>query len=214
MENLSSYIDHTNLKQTATKKDIEKLCSEAIEYNFKTVCINPYYLPFAKSILKNEKPLPITVVGFPLGADLSKTKTFQTKLAIENGACEIDMVINIAALLDDDFDIVFDDICQVVNAAGNIPVKVIIETCFLTKKQMEKAAHIIIDAKASFIKTSTGFGKSGAKEEDVMLLKQIANDRIQIKASGGIKTKEDAIKMIQAGATRLGTSSSVEIVNS
>jgi deoxyribose-phosphate aldolase len=209
--NLSDYIDHTLLKQNATKKDIEKLCQEAIKYNFKGVCVNPIFISLVSELLKDKKPFPIAVIGFPLGANFASTKAFEAKEAITSGAREIDMVINIGALKQKDYKSVFEDIRSVVLEAKPHPVKVIIETCFLEKEEKIIACALAKVAGALFVKTSTGFGK-GATVEDIVLMKGIVGDDMKVKASGGIRTYKDALKMIEAGADRIGSSASVSIM--
>ncbi len=212
MDNLTKYIDHTILKPEATNEDIKKICEEAKEYGFKAVCINPVYVKYASEILKDTGVLIATVVGFPLGNNLTKVKELETKLAVEDGADEIDMVINIPAIKNKEFDLVKRDIQGVVKASKGKEVKVIIETCLLTKEEIIKASEIIVEAGADFVKTSTGFSTSGAEEEDIKLIKSVVKDKAKIKASGGIRNKEKAIKMIEAGADRIGASSSIKIV--
>lgn len=212
MDNLSKYIDHTILKPEATNEDIKKICQEAIEYGFKAVCINPVYVKYASEILKDTGVLIATVVGFPLGNNLTKVKELETELAIEDGADEIDMVINIPALKNKEFDLVKRDIQGVVKASKGKEVKVIIETCLLTKEEIIKASEIIVEAGANFVKTSTGFSTGGAEEEDIKLIKSVVKEKAKIKASGGIRSKEKAVKMIEAGADRIGASSSIKIV--
>lgn len=205
-------IDHTCLKAFATKDDINKLCNEAIKYNFYSVCVNPCFVSLAKNILVNSNVRVATVVGFPLGANTSETKEFETIDAIKNGADEIDMVINIGALKNKDYNYLLNDIEVVVRAAKGKLVKIIIETCYLTNEEIEEICHISEKAGAQYVKTSTGFGTGGAKVEDIVLIKKNISSNIGIKASGGIKTKEDASNMLNAGATRLGTSSSIDII--
>ncbi len=212
MDNLSKYIDHTILKPEATNEDIKKICQEAIGYGFKAVCINPVYVKYASEILKDTGVLIATVVGFPLGNNLTKVKELETELAIEDGADEIDMVINIPALKNKEFDLVKRDIQGVVKASKGKEVKVIIETCLLTKEEIIKASEIIVEAGANFVKTSTGFSTGGAEEEDIKLIKSVVKEKAKIKASGGIRSKEKAVKMIEAGADRIGASSSIKIV--
>ncbi|MDW7668602.1 MAG: deoxyribose-phosphate aldolase [Bacillota bacterium] len=212
MDNLSKYIDHTILKPEATNEDIKKICEEAKEYGFKAVCINPVYVKYASEILKDTGVLIATVVGFPLGNNLTKVKELETELAVEDGADEIDMVINIPALKNKEFDLVKRDIRGVVKASKGKEVKVIIETCLLTKEEIIKASEIIVEAGANFVKTSTGFSTGGAEEEDIKLIKSVVKEKAKIKASGGIRSKEKAIKMIEAGADRIGASSSIKIV--
>jgi deoxyribose-phosphate aldolase len=212
MDHLEKYIDHTNLLANATIKDIEKIIIQAKEFNFFGICINPNFVEFAKSKLLNSPIKVITTIGFPLGANTTKTKAFETAKAIDDGADEIDMVINISDLLDKRYENVYEDIFQVVNNANKKCVKVIIETCYLSNADKIKACDLIIAAGANFVKTSTGFGNGGATIDDIILLKKASKNLIKIKASGGIKTKDFAIKLINAGANRLGCSSSVEIV--
>lgn len=208
--NIAKYIDHSCLKPDAVKADIEKLCLEAIKYNFKGVCVNPSFVAYASSLLKGKKPIVVAVVGFPLGAGQGSSKAFEAKEAIASGAEEIDMVINIGALKEKDYKTVFEDIAGVVNEVKPYPVKVIIETCYLSKEEKIIAATLADVAGAEFIKTSTGFGNLGATVEDIKLLKSIVNKKI--KASGGIKTRDDALSMIDAGADRLGCSASLSII--
>ncbi|MGC8954712.1 MAG: deoxyribose-phosphate aldolase [Fervidobacterium sp.] len=208
---INEYIDHTNLKPTATTEEIKLLCQEALEHNFKGVCVNPSFVPLVSEMLKGSNTLTVTVVGFPLGATSTSSKVNETKWAVENGAQEIDMVIHIGKLKEKDYDYVYNDIKAVVEAA-RVPVKVIIETCYLTDEEKVAASLISKLAGAKFVKTSTGFGTAGAKFEDVQLMYWAVDSEIEIKASGGIKTYEDAIKMLSAGATRIGTSSGVNIV--
>jgi deoxyribose-phosphate aldolase len=212
MSDLGKYIDHTILKPEAKKSDVRKICEEALEYKFKAVCVNPLYVKFASEILKNSEVLVATVVGFPLGNNVTKVKELETQLAIEDGADEIDMVVNIPALKDKDYDLVKKDIEAVVKASKDKIVKVIIETCLLTKDEIAKVSELIVEAGADFVKTSTGFSTGGAELEDIRLIKSIVKDKAKIKASGGIRTKEKALKMIEAGADRIGASSSIKIV--
>lgn len=206
-------IDHTLLKATATEAEIKKLCEEAIQYQFTTVCIPPYYVPFAKTLLEGTSIGITTVIGFPLGNTTSQTKAFEAKEAVENGATDIDMVMNIGALKDKDYETVKKDIKAVVQASKGAITKVIIETCYLTNEEIEKATELVIEAGADFVKTSTGFGPDGATVETVQLMKRVAGDQIKIKASGGIRDAKTAQYMIHAGASRLGTSQSVNIVS-
>lgn len=212
MDKLSKYIDHTILKPEATKEDIEKICEEAKEYGFKAVCINPVYVKYAAEILENTEVLIATVVGFPLGNNKTKVKELEASIAVEEGADEIDMVINISALKNKEYELVKSDIQAVVKASKSKEVKVIIETCLLTKEEIIKASEIIVEAGADFVKTSTGFSTGGAEEEDIKLIKSVVKDKAKIKASGGIRSKEKAVKMIEAGADRIGASSSIKIV--
>lgn len=215
MDNISSMIDHTLLKADATKDMIEKLCSEAIKYQFKAVCINPTHVEYCTHILKNSDVKVATVIGFPLGASTKEVKAFETADAINKGAEEIDMVINIGGLKDRDYKKVKEDIEAVVNAAkGKAIVKVIIETCLLTEEEKIKACELSMEAGADFVKTSTGFSTGGATIEDVKLMKSVVGDRLEVKASGGVRDLQTAKDMIDAGATRLGTSSGVNIIKS
>ena len=217
---LAKMIDHTILKANATQSDIEKLCEEAKEYNFASVCVNPYWVPLASDLLKNSTVKVCTVIGFPLGATSSESKASETEIAILQGADEVDMVINVGAMKNNQTDIVEKEILAVVNSARktgkaqnkNIIVKVILETCYLTKDEIKNACLCAKNAGADFVKTSTGFGTGGATVEDVALMKETVGETMQVKASGGIRDYETAIKMIEAGATRLGTSSGISIV--
>ncbi|NYE58322.1 deoxyribose-phosphate aldolase [Carboxydothermus ferrireducens] len=213
---IAQMIDHTLLKATATYADIEKLCQEAKEFNFKSVCVNPAFVPFASQLLKDSEIKVCTVIGFPLGATSTAVKAYEASWAVENGALEVDMVINIGALKAGRYEEVLEDIKEVVSAAkGKNPtvvVKVIIETCYLTDEEKIKACELAVEAGADFVKTSTGFGTGGATVEDVRLMKRTVGEKAEVKASGGIRSFADAIKMIEAGATRLGTSSGVLIM--
>lgn len=216
MENLNKYIEHTLLKQDAQKEDFEKLFAEARENNFLGVCINPAYVKMAKEALEGTDVKVVTVIGFPLGANKTEVKAFEASCAVADGADEIDMVINVSALKDKDYDYVREDIKAVKIASKTSPLKVILETDLLTQDEIKKACELCIEAKADFVKTSTGFVKNGvgAKAEDVRLMYEtVSNSGLKVKASGGIRDKEAAIKMIEAGASRLGTSSGVKIVS-
>lgn len=208
---LASCIDHTMLKPDATLEDIERLCAEAKKYQLATVCVNPYWVHQASKFLLGSNVKPITVVGFPLGANLTSVKVFETQLAVQQGAFEIDMVMNIGALKSGEYAVVLEDIRAVVTAAHDCAVKVIIETAFLTEAEKVKACELAKQAGAHFVKTSTGFAKSGATVADVKLMRQIVGEVMGVKASGGIRSKEEALAMIAAGANRLGTSASVLI---
>ena len=213
MNSLSSLIDHTNLRPDALHSDIEILCKEAIQYKFASVCINPVYVSYAKSILKDENPKVCSVVGFPLGADSEEMKYAEARFLIFQGVDEIDMVMNIAFLKERKLDLVKNETKKVVEAADGNCVKVIIETSLLNQDEKDLACHIVMESGADFVKTSTGFSSSGATLEDVRLIKKLVGDRVGIKASGGIKTKNEALKLIEAGATRIGTSRGVEIIS-
>ena len=213
MNSLSSLIDHTNLRPDALHSDIEILCKEAVQYKFASVCINPVYVSYAKSILKDENPKVCSVVGFPLGADSEEMKYAEARFLIFQGVDEIDMVMNIAFLKERKLDLVKNEIKKVVEAADGNCVKVIIETSLLNQDEKALACNIVMESGAAFVKTSTGFSSSGATLEDIRLIKKLVGDRVGIKASGGIKTKNEALKFIEAGATRIGTSRGVEIIS-
>ncbi len=211
--NISSMIDHTILKADATSEMVKTLCEEAKEYKFAAVCVNPTHIEYCKELLKDSDVKVATVIGFPLGANTKETKAFETLDAINKGADEVDMVINIGALKDENYDLVKADIEAVVKAAnGNALVKVIIETSLLTDDEKKKVCQLALDANADFVKTSTGFSTGGATVEDVKLMKSVVGDKMEIKASGGVRDLATAKEMIQAGATRLGTSSGIKIV--
>ena len=193
MNSLSSLIDHTNLRPDALHSDIEILCKEAIQYKFASVCINPVYVSYAKSILKDENPKVCSVVGFPLGADSEEMKYAEARFLIFQGVDEIDMVMNIAFLKERKLDLVKNETKKVVEAADGNCVKVIIETSLLNQDEKALACNIVIESGAAFVKTSTGFSSSGATLEDVRLIKKLVGDRVGIKASGGIKTKNEAL---------------------
>ena len=205
--------DHTILKADATKADVEKICKEAREYQFMSVCVNSYYTAFAAQQLSGSGVRVCTVVGFPLGQMSTKAKAAETKIAVADGADEIDMVINVGALKDQNYDAVSDDIKEVKRACGQALLKVIIETCLLTEKEKVKACEIAKEAGADFVKTSTGFSTGGATAEDVALMRRTVGDTMGVKASGGIRNKETAQAMVQAGANRLGTSATISICN-
>jgi deoxyribose-phosphate aldolase len=206
-------IDHTLLKPDATKQQIETLCQEAREHKFFSVCVNPVWVSMAKELLKDSGVKVCTVIGFPLGATTSETKAFETKNAIENGAEEVDMVINIGALKDQNDEWVENDIRSVVAAAkGKALTKVIIETSLLTKEEKIRACQLAVKAGADFVKTSTGFSSGGATVSDIALMRETVGPNVGVKASGGVRNAEDAQKMIESGATRIGASSSVAII--
>ena len=204
-------IDHTLLKAEATPKDIDTLCREARDYNFAAVCVNPIYVERSVGALKGTDVKVATVVGFPLGATTLVEKAREAGEAVRHGAGEIDMVMPVGLFLGGDHKAVAKDIREVVLAVGATPVKVILETCYLSPKQITQASLVARDEGAAFVKTSTGFGSRGATLEDVQIMKQAVGDRCQIKASGGIRNYQDAMAMIEAGATRIGTSSGVAI---
>ena len=211
---LAGMIDHTLLKANATKAEIMKLAEEAKTHKFASVCVNPTWVKLAAEMLKDTPEVKVcTVIGFPLGATTSEVKAFETTNAIANGATEVDMVINIGALKDKDYDLVKKDIQAVVDAAkGKALTKVIIETCLLTKDEIEKASQLSVEAGADFVKTSTGFSTGGALVEDVALMRKTVGAGVGVKASGGVRSLEDAEAMIKAGANRIGASSGVSIV--
>lgn len=211
--NFSNLIDHTLLKQDATQDQIKNLCKEALEYKFASVCVNPSYVPLAAELLKNSSVKVCCVIGFPLGATTTKTKVFETKEVIENGAQEVDMVINVGALKSGNWDYVRNDIEAVVIAADSRAlIKVILETCLLNDDEKVKACLICKEVGVDFVKTSTGFSSGGATVEDVKLMRKLVGECVGVKASGGVKDYASASAMIEAGATRLGTSSGIAIV--
>lgn len=209
---IAPYIDHTLLKPEATREDVVKLAEEARKYGFATVCVNSSLVGTAARILSGSKTMPIAVVGFPLGAALPSAKAFEAREAIRCGAQEIDMVINIGALKATDYELVFKDIATVVEAAKPRAVKVILETSQLSREEKVAGCALAKAAGAAFVKTSTGFGGGGATVEDIALMRQVVGDNVGVKASGGIRSSEDAIKMLNAGANRIGASASVAIV--
>ena len=213
MENIAQYIDHTILNADATKADIQRVCEEAKEYNFKTVCIQPYWVKYAKEILGDSKVGVTTVIGFPLGANTTEIKVAEAKLAVAEGASDVDMVINIGALKSEDYDTVLRDIQAVVDAVtGQAIVKVILETSLLTKSEKIRASELAKQAGADFVKTSTGFSTGGATLDDVQLMRATVGPDMGVKASGGVRTFEDAKAMIEVGATRIGASSGISII--
>ncbi|MGN4124446.1 deoxyribose-phosphate aldolase [Lysinibacillus sphaericus] len=212
--NYASMIDHTLLKPEATKEQIEKLCAEAKQYGFASVCVNPTWVKYCSELLQNSNVLVCTVIGFPLGANTPAVKAFEAKDAIANGAKEVDTVINVGALKDKNFDFVQADIAAVVEAAkGSAIVKVIIEACLLTEEEKVKACELAVAAGADYVKTSTGFSTGGATAEDIALMRKTVGPELGVKASGGVRSLEDMQNMIDAGATRIGASSGVEIMN-
>ena len=212
MNPYAHYIDHTNLKQNATKKDIITLCHEAKEHHFFSVCVNPGYVSLCAKELEGTSVKVCTVIGFPLGATTTESKVYETKVAVEQGVGEIDMVINVSRLKDKDNDFVLHEIKQVVDQAQGRLVKVIIETCLLTDEEKIRACQLSEKAGARFVKTSTGFSTGGATVNDVKLMRASVSSSMGVKASGGIRTKADFEAMIQAGATRIGTSSGILIL--
>ncbi len=213
---IARFIDHTKLSPQTTPDDIRRLVEEAKTYNFYSVCVSPYYVPLAKKLLENTKIKVCATIGFPLGFTFREVKAFEAEIAGTEGADEVDMVINIGALKVRDLDVVKDDIKAVVDAFKSVQpegiVKVILETGLLTKEEIVIGCRLAEEAGANFVKTCTGFGPRGATVEDVKIMKEAVGDRLGVKAAGGIRTYEQAIAMIEAGATRIGTSSGVNIV--
>lgn len=210
--NYNKLIDHTILKQNAAISDIEKLCKEAIEFNFMSVCVNPAYVEMCANILKNSDVKVCTVIGFPLGANSTAVKVFETHDAIKNGADEIDMVINVTMLKDKEYNYVFNEIKAIKNACEGRLLKVILETCLLTDEEIVKACELSVEAGADFVKTSTGFSTGGATVHHVALMRKTVGPNIGVKASGGVRTHEDLLSMVEAGANRIGTSAGCKII--
>lgn len=211
-QELAKYMDHTLLKATARLEDIQTLCAEARQIGSASVCVNPANVALAKELLAGSGVLVCTVIGFPLGANTTATKVFETKDAIANGAEEVDMVINIGAMLAGDTELVYRDIAAVVEAAGGTLVKVILETCYLNDEQKVLACELAKRAGADFVKTSTGFGTAGARAADIALMRSAVGSSMKVKASGGIRSYADAMEMIEASADRLGVSASLAIL--
>lgn len=214
-EELARYIDHTLLKPNATFDQIDKLCEEAIEYNFASVCVQPYYVSKAYKLLINTESVKVcTVIDFPFGYDFTAAKVESIKKAIDYGADELDAVVNIPAIKDGDWDTINYDLeaLRSITSRNDKLLKIIFETCYLTKEEIEKVAEICLKHNIDYLKTSTGYGTGGATIEDVSLMKKIAGDKAKVKASGGIRTLEDTLKMIEAGASRIGASAGVKIV--
>ncbi len=214
VDEMAGLIDHTNLKPFATRKKIKELCEEAAEHKFAAVCVNTSYVDLCSKVLKKTDVAVAAVVGFPLGSCTTETKTFETKEAVNSGAQEIDMVLNIGTFYDDDYSYIKNDIEKVVNAADGVIVKVILETGYLTDEQIIKACQIVKEAEAHFVKTSTGFGPMGAFVDHVSLMRQTVGDNFGLKAAGGIKDAKTAVRMVNAGANRLGASAGIAIVDS
>ncbi|MGM9874164.1 MAG: deoxyribose-phosphate aldolase [Bacilli bacterium] len=210
--NYNKFIDHTLLKQDATPEQIIKLCEEAKQYHFMSVCVNPGYVPLAASALQGSDVKVCTVVGFPLGMNLTKTKLQETELALSLGAEEIDMVINVGMLKDHQDEYVGQEIALLKQACGSKVLKVIIETCLLTDEEKVRACLLAKEAGADFVKTSTGFSTGGATVHDVKLMRETVGPDMGVKASGGVKTHQDLLDMIEAGASRIGTSSGIKII--
>lgn len=210
--NYNKMIDHTVLKADTPLETVKRICDEAIEYGFASVCINPCHVAYCADYLKDSDVNVCTVIGFPLGANTSAVKAFETKDAISNGADEIDMVMNIGALKDKNYDLVRDDVKAVVEAANGTLVKVILETCLLTEDEIKKACELCVEAKADYVKTSTGFSTRGATIEDVQIMKAAVQGKAKVKAAGGVRTHEDMVKIVEAGADRIGTSAGCSLV--
>ena len=210
--NYNKMIDHTVLKADTPLETVKRICDEAMEYGFASVCINPCHVAYCADYLKDSDVNVCTVIGFPLGANTSAVKAFETKDAIANGADEIDMVMNIGALKDKNYDLVRDDVKAVVEAANGTLVKVILETCLLTEDEIKKACELCVEAKADYVKTSTGFSTRGATIEDVRIMKEAVHGKAKVKAAGGVRTPEDMVKIVAAGADRIGTSAGCSIV--
>jgi deoxyribose-phosphate aldolase len=209
----NKYIDHTNLKPDATKEDILMLCAEANKYKFKSVCVNPYYVSLAHELLNGSGVMVCTVIGFPLGGNTTDVKAFEVTKAIQDGADEVDMVINISAAKNHDWDYVYNDIKACVEKASGTLLKVIIETCLLTDEEKVEACKAAVKAQADYVKTSTGFSTSGANENDIKLMVEaVKGSPLKVKASGGIRDKDTFLKLIDAGASRIGCSKSCEIM--
>jgi deoxyribose-phosphate aldolase len=205
-------IDHTILKPDATREELKTVCDEARKYHFATVCVNSSNIPYVTECLRGSDVKPIAVVGFPLGASSTSSKVYESLEAIRNGAKEIDMVINIGALKSKDYQTVSEDITAIVKAAAPLKVKVILETAILSQEEKIVACALSKAAGAAFVKTSTGFGPGGATVDDIALMRRVVGEDMEVKASGGIRSQEDALKMIDAGADRIGASASVAIV--
>ena len=210
--NYNKMIDHTVLKADTPLETVKRICDEAMEYGFVSVCINPCHVAYCADYLKDSDVNVCTVIGFPLGANTSAVKAFETKDAIANGADEIDMVMNIGALKDKNYDLVRDDVKAVVEAANGTLVKVILETCLLTEDEIKKACELCVEAKADYVKTSTGFSTRGATIEDVQIMKAAVQGKAKVKAAGGVRTHEDMVKIVEAGADRIGTSAGCSLV--
>lgn len=210
--NYNKMIDHTVLKADTPLETVKRICDEAMEYGFASVCINPCHVAYCADYLKDSDVNVCTVIGFPLGANTSAVKAFETKDAIANGADEIDMVMNIGALKDKNYDLVRDDVKAVVEAANGTLVKVILETCLFTEDEIKKACELCVEAKADYVKTSTGFSTRGATIEDVRIMKEAVHGKAKVKAAGGVRTPEDMVKIVAAGADRIGTSAGCSLV--
>lgn len=211
---LNNYIDHTLLKSSATEADIETLCAEAVQFHFYAVCVNSCYVPLAKQKVNNSKVKLAAVIGFPLGAVATEVKLAEAVYCVEMGADEIDMVLNLGWFKSGKHRLVVEEIKKIKSAIGTSVLKVIIETCYLTQQEIIKACELTLEAGADFVKTSTGFGTSGATFKDVEIMQKAIGGKLKIKASGGIRDKETALKYIKMGVSRIGTSSGVSMINS
>ena len=212
-EQLAGMIDHSLLKPQSTREDLKKLCAEAVAFGFKAVCVNPVHVADAAALLKGEAPIVCSVVGFPFGTHTPATKAAETAEVIRLGAREVDMVLRVGALKEERYEEVEADVGAVVRAAAGCPVKVIIETCYLTEEEKVRACLLAVKAGAAFVKTSTGYGSAGATVADLQLMRKTVGEGIGVKAAGGIRTLADALAMIEAGASRIGASTSVAIVS-
>lgn len=209
---MNKYFDHTLLAANATRSEVEQLCKEAKEYDFMSVCVNPYFVPLAKKELADSDVKVCTVIGFPLGQMSTKAKVFEANDAVKMGADEVDMVINVSALKDQDYDYVRNEIHEIKKACEGKLLKVILECCYLSKEEIKKASELAKEAGADFVKTSTGFGKGGAKAEDVKIMRETVGSDMGVKAAGGIHTLADFKAMVDAGANRIGCSHSIQIM--
>lgn len=209
---MNKYFDHTLLAANATRSEVEQLCKEAKEYDFMSVCVNPYFVPLAKKELAGSDVKVCTVIGFPLGQMSTKAKVFEANDAVKMGADEVDMVINVSALKDQDYDYVRNEIHEIKKACEGKLLKVILECCYLSKEEIKKASELAKEAGADFVKTSTGFGKGGAKAEDVKIMRETVGSDMGVKAAGGIHTLADFKAMVDAGANRIGCSHSIQIM--
>ncbi len=209
---MNEYMDSTLLKSTSTKVEIEELCKDAKKYGFATVCVNPCYVSLSSELLKDSDVKVCTVIGFPLGANTTKMKVEEAKDAIKNGADELDMVINVGFLKDKDYDYVKNEILELRKVTKDKVLKVIIETCYLDEDEIIKMTEICNETGVDFIKTSTGFGTRGASIEDIKIINKYKNDKLKVKASGGIRTEEDALKYIELGVSRIGTSNAKKMM--
>ncbi len=209
---MNKYFDHTLLAANATRSEVEQLCKEAKEYDFMSVCVNPYFVPLAKKELAGSDVKVCTVIGFPLGQMSTKAKVFEANDAVKMGADEVDMVINVSALKDQDYDYVRNEIHEIKKACEGKLLKIILECCYLSKEEIKKASELAKEAGADFVKTSTGFGKGGAKAEDVKIMRETVGSDMGVKAAGGIHTLADFKAMVDAGANRIGCSHSIQIM--